>query len=168
MQLQTLFFALLSAASTITAASIPRAPFGNGTLATPDPRFIPTDFGVTAGVPAPSQPGSCLGAGGKLIPCTCPPKSTDPRFLAGLTQALTEGFFPDPSVQSPINLARFNDAADTSTRTSQLRATVMIQVMQSLSGKKGAGCPGVAVPVLVNQQKTGQVGDAASVGSAGR
>jgi len=71
-------------------------------------------------------------------------------------------------VATPINLARFNDASDTSVQTNRDRATAMVQVLQSLSGNKGQGCPGVAYPVLVNQQRTGVLGSAAGVGAAGK
>jgi hypothetical protein len=129
--------------------------------------MIPTFFGVTAG--QGPQGDSCTGANGAAIPCNCPPEPNDPAFTGGLLQALTQGFFPDGSVVTPIDLARFNDASDTSEQTNRERATAMVQVMQSLTGQKGVGCPGVAYPVLVAQQNTGIVGgDAAIAGNAGR
>lgn len=113
---------------------------------------IPASFGITAGA------NGCTGANNAPIPCDCPPAPSDPRFLGGLASLLTRGFFPDASVPSPIDLRRFNDAGDRSVATNRDRATAMIQVMQSLSGNKGQGCPGVSTPVLVAQQRTGVLG----------
>ncbi|KAK0749795.1 hypothetical protein B0T18DRAFT_287905, partial [Schizothecium vesticola] len=118
---------------------------------------IPASFGVTAGATRTAG-GGCTGANNAPIPCDCPPAPNDPRFLGGLASLLTQGFFPDPSVAAPIDLRRFNDAADRSVATNRDRATAMIQVMQSLSGNKGQGCPGVSTPVLVAQQRTGVLG----------
>ena len=115
---------------------------------------IPTDFGITAGQGRDSvQAGSCAGANNAPIPCDCPPAPNDERFLGALAQALGQGFFPDPSVVTPIDLASFNDATDQSSATVRNRATAMIQVLQSLTGAKGQGCPGASVPVLVAQQR---------------
>ncbi|KAK3346661.1 hypothetical protein B0T25DRAFT_521030 [Lasiosphaeria hispida] len=131
---------------------------------------IPASFGVSAGAGRDRvQAGSCTGANNAPIPCDCPPAPTDPAFLASLAQALRQGFFPDPSVASPIDLRRFNDARDASPQTNTDRATAMIQVLQSFSGTKGQGCPGVSFPVLVGQQRSGVLGgDGSDVGAAGR
>lgn len=84
---------------------------------------------------------------------TCPaPGSRDKDFLDKLALSLTQGFFPDPSVTTPLDLATFNNATDTSDDTARQRATAMIQVLQSLSGTKGEGCPGASFPVLAALQ----------------
>ncbi|KAK0648702.1 hypothetical protein B0T16DRAFT_287802, partial [Cercophora newfieldiana] len=108
---------------------------------------IPSNFGI--------QTGSGVGANNVPIPADCPPSPSDPRFLGGLASLLTQGFFPDPSVPSPIDLERFNNAGDQSEQTNRERATAMVQVMQSISGTKGVGCPGASFPVVINQQRTG-------------
>ncbi|KAK0725282.1 hypothetical protein B0H67DRAFT_450405, partial [Lasiosphaeris hirsuta] len=131
---------------------------------------IPASFGVQAGDGRDRvQAGSCTGVNDAPIPCACPPAPTDPVFLASLARALRQGFFPDPSVASPIDLRRFNDAGDASPQTTADRATAMIQVLQSFSGTKGQGCPGVSFPALVSQQRSGVFGgDGSNVGVAGR
>ncbi|KAK1831174.1 hypothetical protein QBC39DRAFT_391379 [Podospora conica] len=129
---------------------------GGGDVSQINRAVIPATFGITAG--SGPRANGCTGANNAVIPCDCPPLPSDPRFLGGLASLLTQGFFPDPSVASPIDLRRFNDAADQSVATNKNRATAMIQVMQSLSGNKGQGCPGVSTPVLVAQQQTGVVG----------
>ncbi|KAK5662650.1 hypothetical protein OQA88_8566 [Cercophora sp. LCS_1] len=117
---------------------------------------IPNDFGIVAGSGRDQvQAGACTGANNAPIPCSCPPAPNDPQFLNSLSQALSQGFFPDQSVSTPISLQAFNDASDQSEATNRQRATAMVQVLQSLSGTKGQGCPGVSYPNLVNQQRTG-------------
>ncbi|GAB1317644.1 hypothetical protein MFIFM68171_07854 [Madurella fahalii] len=139
-------------ATTASAAATPRQGRINQNL-------IPPNFGVTAGQGKDQiQPGSCVGANNQPIPCSCPPAPNDADFLAKLTQALTQGFFPDESVQTPLTLDEFNNESDTSVDTRKKRATAMIQVIQSIDGQKGIGCPGVSVPVLARMQQTGQVG----------
>lgn len=119
---------------------------------------IPNDFGIVAGSGRDQvQAGACTGANNAPIPCDCPPAPNDPQFLNSLSQALSQGFFPDQSVTTPISLQAFNDASDQSEATNRQRATAMVQVLQSLSGTKGQGCPGVSYPNLVNQQRTGIV-----------
>lgn len=125
---------------------------GTGDPSQVNSAVIPASFGITAGA------NGCTGVNNAPIPCNCPPAPNDPQFLGGLASLLTQGFFPDASVPSPIDLRRFNDAADRSVATNRDRATAMIQVMQSLSGNKGQGCPGVSTPVLVAQQRTGVLG----------
>ncbi|KXX82386.1 hypothetical protein MMYC01_201354 [Madurella mycetomatis] len=139
-------------ASTASAAATPRQERINQNL-------IPPDFGITAGQGKDQiQPGSCVGANNQPIPCSCPPAPNDSDFLAKLTQALTQGFFPDESVRTPLTLDEFNDESDTSLDTGKKRATAMIQVIQSIDGQKGLGCPGVSVPALARMQQSGQVG----------
>lgn len=152
-------FAAAASASTLPA-HVPRQGGVN-------PAVIPQDFGIKAGVPSTVQPGDCVGANDKLIPCNCPPAPNDPDFLGKLSQGLSQGFFPDPSVQIPITLEEFNNAADVSVDTQKRRGTAMIQVMQSLRGTKGVGCPGVAVPNLVKLQQTGTI-TGGNVGNAGK
>ncbi|KAK3347286.1 hypothetical protein B0T25DRAFT_554091 [Lasiosphaeria hispida] len=122
---------------------------GGGNAGQINTAVIPDDFGI--------QAGSGVGANGTPIPRECPPAPSDPAFLGGLSQLLTNGFFPDPSVPAAIDLERFNDAGDQSVQTNRDRATAMVQVLQSLSGTKGVGCPGASVPVLIAQQRTGIV-----------
>lgn len=132
---------------------------------------IPKSFGVKAGEGKDKiQPGSCVGAKDKPIPCYCPPAPDSPEFLQKLTKALTDGFiFSKDQVALPITLDKFNDESDTSVPTQKLRATAMIQVMQNFNlTTQGVGCPGVAVPVLGKMQQTGEVGgDTSGVGVQG-
>ncbi|KAK3934308.1 hypothetical protein QBC46DRAFT_83320 [Diplogelasinospora grovesii] len=160
---------LLTVAGTsfVSAGPVPVARQAGGQV---DTSLIPTDFGFKAGDGKDKvQVGSCTGAANKPIPCDCPPAPDNATFIGDLSTALNQGFFPDPSITVPINLTRFNDKSDTSAQTNRDRATAMVQVLQSLSGTKGVGCPGAAFPVLIAQQQTGQVGGStASVGNAGR
>ncbi|KAK0611653.1 hypothetical protein B0T14DRAFT_530826 [Immersiella caudata] len=122
---------------------------GPGDASQVNTAVIPNDFGI--------QAGSGVGANNVPIPADCPPSPSDPRFLGGLAALLTQGFFPDPSVPAPLDLAAFNNAADQSQNTVRQRATAMVQVMQSISGTKGVGCPGASFPVVIAQQQTGVV-----------
>ncbi|KAK0625397.1 hypothetical protein B0T17DRAFT_492485 [Bombardia bombarda] len=143
-------------------------PQAGGSFGAVDPQFIPPSFGVVANQGRVDSV-TCTGINGALIPCNCPPARDDAKFLGGLNAALTQGFFPNPSIKTPITLAKFNDASDKSPNTNKQRATAMIQVMQSLSGTLGKGCPGVSFPTLINQQRTGEFGVLpASVGNAGK
>ncbi|KAK4452215.1 hypothetical protein QBC34DRAFT_276915, partial [Podospora aff. communis PSN243] len=108
---------------------------------------IPSDFGI--------QAGSGVGVNNVPIPADCPPSPSDPRFLGGLATLLTQGFFPDQSVPAPLGLDAFNNAADQSETTVRQRATAMVQVMQSISGTKGVGCPGASFPVVIEMQRSG-------------
>ncbi|KAK3385160.1 hypothetical protein B0H63DRAFT_179955 [Podospora didyma] len=125
--------------------------------------MIPLDFGIT-------RNSQCLGAKGKSIPCNCPPDSRDPDFIAKLGQSLSQGFFPDASIVTPLTLEKFNNVDDKSEATNRQRATAMVQVLQSLSGNKGQGCPGVSYPNIISQQSTGVFGGVAggNVGNAGK
>ncbi|KAK4192145.1 hypothetical protein QBC35DRAFT_447465 [Podospora australis] len=159
--MQTTFVLSLLAASASAIVHVPRQGSVNSAV-------IPQDFGITAGNGKDTiQVGSCVGANQKLIPCDCPPAPNDPNFLGKLSQGLSQGFFPDPSVALPISLEKFNDASDMSVATQKQRGTAMIQVLQSLRGGKGQGCPGVAAPNLVKLQQTGSIGGG-SVGNAGK
>ncbi|KAK4231832.1 hypothetical protein QBC38DRAFT_353691 [Podospora fimiseda] len=157
-------FILALFATAVSATTLPaHVPRQRGV----NPAVIPQDFGVQAGVRSTVQPGDCVGANDKLIPCDCPPAPNDPDFLGKLTQGLSQGFFPDPSVQIPITLQEFNDASDMSVDTQKRRGTALIQVLQSLRGPKGSGCPGVAAPNLVKLQQTGSI-SGGNVGNAGK
>jgi len=120
---------------------------GGGNGGAVNTALIPNDFGI--------QSGSGVGANNVPIPADCPPSPSDPRFLNGLASLLTQGFFPDPSVPAPIDLETFNNANDQSEGTNRARATAMVQVLQSISGTKGVGCPGASFPVVITQQRTG-------------
>ncbi|KAK3313062.1 hypothetical protein B0H66DRAFT_632011 [Apodospora peruviana] len=135
-------------------------------LARPDQSFIPNFAAdVVRGTKAEGSADCIVSPASKArIPCTCPPDSDDPNFLAGLALALNKGSFPVGSdVVAPINLAQWNSQpADQAAQAAlqQQRATVMIQVLQSLSGQKGVGCPGASTPALVKQQNPSAVGPA--------
>ncbi|EJT70267.1 hypothetical protein GGTG_12440 [Gaeumannomyces tritici R3-111a-1] len=126
------------------AAGRPTGGGGGGSISAD---LVPS-FGVERGVnPNARQRGSCDGANGVLISCSCPPDRA--AFVAKLGQAVAQGnvfgtpisFDTDPANQSPA--------------ANRNRATAMLVVLQSLDGTKGVGCPGAAAPNFVAQQRSG-------------
>ncbi|KLU86916.1 hypothetical protein MAPG_05923 [Magnaporthiopsis poae ATCC 64411] len=111
------------------------------------PDLVPA-FGVERGVNADArQRGSCDGANGVLISCSCPPDRA--AFIAKLSDAVAQGSV----FGTPITFDR--DPANQSPAANKDRATAMLVVLQSFDGAKGVGCPGAAAPNFVAQQRTG-------------
>ncbi|KAK8064181.1 hypothetical protein PG996_008833 [Apiospora saccharicola] len=112
------------------------------------------DFGLTAGVPSKSQPGSCVGANNINIPCTCPPSKA--AAAAALTTFVSRGkagsvpvAFPDP-------------ARDASLAANRARINAIVNTLQNLNfdktGRTGDGCPAASFPGLAAVQKKLQGG----------
>ncbi|KAL8378081.1 hypothetical protein RB595_008672 [Gaeumannomyces hyphopodioides] len=105
-------------------------------------------FGIERGVNANArQRGSCDGANGVLISCSCPPDRA--AFIAKLGEAVAQGNVFGTPITFDTNPASQGAAANRN------RATAMLVVLQSFDGAKGVGCPGAAAPNFVAQQKTG-------------
>ncbi|KAK7967885.1 uncharacterized protein PG986_002162 [Apiospora aurea] len=107
------------------------------------------DYGLAAGVPSKSQPGSCVGANNINIPCTCPPPRAE--VAAALTAFVARGkagsvtvSFPDPS-------------ADTSLAGNRARINAIVNTLQNFNfdktGRTGDGCPAASFPALAAVQK---------------
>ncbi|KAK8113465.1 hypothetical protein PG984_013991 [Apiospora sp. TS-2023a] len=120
------------------------------------------DFGLTAGVPSKSQPGSCVGANNINIPCTCPPSKA--AVASTLTTFVSRGkagsvpiAFPDP-------------AKDTSLAANRARINAIVNTLQNLNfdktGRTGDGCPAASFPDLAAVQKKLQGGENVQVGGA--
>ena len=92
------------------------------------------DFGVTAGVPDPKQPGSCLGLGGATIPCFCPPPRDE--FIARLNEVVAAGNAFGHPAEFPT---------DDSAASAAARKSALIVTMQNFNGTaSGVGCPSKA------------------------
>lgn len=117
----------------------------------PDPLdFFPTTFGVQRGIPSPDGSADCQGATPDVkINCTCPPDVDDPTFRAAVKIALNKGFFPGPEETVPIDITQWNNNGQAGSAELQAqRNLVMVIALQSLTGEKGKGCPGVSAPAL--------------------
>lgn len=139
---------------------------GNGNAANatgPISESVIPDYGLAAGVPSKSQPGSCLGANNINIPCTCPPSKA--AVAATLTTFVARGkagsvpiSFPDP-------------AQDTSLAANRARINAIVNTLQNFNfdktGRTGDGCPAASFPDLAAVQKKLQGGENVQVGSAG-
>lgn len=125
----------------------------------PNPAGFPADFGLTPG------PVLCSGnrvgdkPGEKNIACDCPPAPTNATFRAAVKVALNLGFFPDQRNAVPpvleadfarvtMNIRQWNDLSFTDPAAIALRNGAMVVAFQSLSGKRGVGCPGISAPVF--------------------
>jgi len=103
-----------------------------------DPSLVPA-FGIQAGVPSASQPGSCQGANDINIPCQCPP-STD-AFIQRLQQFAAAG----NAFGIPITFS--TDVSDMSVQTQLNRINACINTLQNFDDTtKGAGCPAASAP----------------------
>ncbi|KAK8032603.1 hypothetical protein PG990_002337 [Apiospora arundinis] len=142
---------------------------GNGNAAPPaknatgpiSESVIP-DYGITAGQPSKAQPGSCLGANGINIPCTCPPSK------AAVASTLTTFVSRGKAGSVPIS---FPDASDTSLAANRARINAIVNTLQNFNfdktGRTGDGCPAASFPDLAAVQKKLQGGENVQVGSAG-
>ncbi|KAK8065208.1 hypothetical protein PG997_011955 [Apiospora hydei] len=124
------------------------------------------DYGLAAGVPSKSQPGSCVGANGINIPCTCPPPKAE--VAAALTAFVARGkagsvpvSFPDPSA----------GGGDTSLAGNRARINAIVNTLQNFNfdrtGRTGDGCPAASFPALAAVQKRLQGGENVQVGGLG-
>ncbi|KAK8112221.1 uncharacterized protein PG998_008678 [Apiospora kogelbergensis] len=130
---------------------------GNGNAANatgPISESVIPDYGLAAGVPSKSQPGSCLGANNINIPCTCPPSKA--AVAATLTTFVARGkagsvpiSFPDP-------------AQDTSLAANRARINAIVNTLQNFNFDKTGPSPDLAAV-----QKKLQGGENVQVGSAG-
>lgn len=120
------------------------------------------DFGLTAGVPSKSQPGSCVGANNINIPCTCPP--TKAAVASTLATFVSRG----KAGSVPIT---FPDTGDKSLAANRARINAIVNTLQNLNfdktGRTGDGCPAASFPDLAAVQKKLQGGENVQVGSAG-
>ncbi|KAK4217435.1 hypothetical protein QBC37DRAFT_45805 [Rhypophila decipiens] len=112
--------------------------------------FFPKDFGVQRGIPLGDGSARCQGANPSVaIDCSCPPDVDDPTFRAAVKIGLNMGFYPQPDVTMPIKIDEWNNNGQLGDKELQKkRNLVMVIAIQSLTGNKGLGCPGVSVPVL--------------------
>lgn len=133
----------------LSAELLPQNVASNDPTLLPDPQFLPPDFGIQRGIPLGDGSDNCRGANGKGINCTCPPDVDDVTFLETLKIALNTGFFPDPSTTVPIRLDDWNNGGNGPEIQAQ-RNLVMVICLQSLTGFKGRGCPGVSAPALAS------------------
>ncbi|KAK6848798.1 hypothetical protein PG995_012631 [Apiospora arundinis] len=106
------------------------------------------DYGITAGQPSKAQPGSCLGANGINIPCTCPPSK------AAVASTLTTFVSRGKAGSVPIS---FPDASDTSLAANRARINAIVNTLQNFNfdktGRTGDGCPAASFPDLAAVQK---------------
>ncbi|KAK6832851.1 hypothetical protein PG987_007545 [Apiospora arundinis] len=153
--------------STTTSAAVPSATGnkgnGNAKNATgPISESVIPDYGITAGQPSKAQPGSCLGANGINIPCTCPPSKA--TVASTLTTFVSRG----KAGSVPIS---FPDASDTSLAANRARINAIVNTLQNFNfdktGRTGDGCPAASFPDLAAVQKKLQGGENVQVGSAG-
>lgn len=155
MKFSVVFF-LASTAVALPAMSTPPRAAAAGAITA---AIIP-DFGVTPGVQSTAQPGSCVGAGGKNIPCTCPP--TKDAFVTTLNTFVSRA----KAGNTPIAFS--TDFSDQSVKTNLARINAMVNTMQNLNfdktGRTGDGCPAVSFPTLANIQKQLQSGQNVTIG----
>lgn len=123
-------FSVLALAA--TAIALPTPPQATVVI---DLALIPS-FGIEAGIPSTTQPGSCQGAGNVNIPCQCPPAWDE--FIERLAQFVSVGnafgvpvtFPTDDSIQSQLD-----------------RIDACIDALQNVDGTAlGEGCPIAAAP----------------------
>jgi hypothetical protein len=123
-------FAILALAATALALPEPQL-----TAQVIDSTLVPF-FGIEAGVPSATQPGSCQGANNVNIPCSCPPAWD--QFVERLQQFVSAGnvfgipiIFPtDNSIQSQLS-----------------RIDACIDTLQNMDDSAlGEGCPIAAAP----------------------
>lgn len=140
------FFTTALALLATTASAVPTYRDIMSRQNTIDPSLVPS-YGIQRGVNPES--GSCDGANGVKIPCSCPPLRQD--FLNKLNQNVAAGnvlgneitFNTDPNVQD--------------SQTNIDRATAMLITLQNFNGTAGVGCPAASAPNFLSQQQTGQV-----------
>ncbi|KAK8034182.1 hypothetical protein PG993_009177 [Apiospora rasikravindrae] len=155
-----------SSGTTTNSAAVPSATGGKGSgkgnaTGAISESVIP-DYGLAAGVPSKSQPGSCVGANNINIPCTCPPPKAD--VAAALTTFVSRG----KAGSVPVS---FPDTSDTSVGANRARINAIVNTLQNFNfdrtGRTGDGCPAASFPDLAAVQKKLQGGENVQVGSAG-
>ncbi|KAF2800537.1 hypothetical protein K505DRAFT_320415 [Melanomma pulvis-pyrius CBS 109.77] len=132
------------AATTIPSNPLPEAGnnTGNGQGAAQNGSFdasLVPEFGVQAGI-GPDGAGNCVGNGGKLIPCQCPPDRD--AFIQKVGAAVAAGNSEGVPVEFPT---------DNSSASKKARIQTAIVVLQNLNGK-GVGCPAAATTFLEQQR----------------
>ena len=142
MQYSYALFALVATVAAVPHALVRRAI---------NPILVP-DFGVTAGVPSTTQPGSCQGLNGVNIKCTCPPPRQ--QFLAKLNQFVGQGTAGKSG--EPISFPEGNDPASIA-----LQNHALIITMQNFDDTvKGEGCPAAAAVFKEGTTPSGDAGHA--------
>lgn len=119
MQLTTLLTTFLLSTPSLALA----LPSPNLTTRAVDPALVP-EFGITAGQ-NPQPDGSCTGAGGASIPCTCPPDRN--AFLDTLNSLVDNG------------QASFPTGDDADSKRARIMAAML--ALQNVGGSAGVGCP---------------------------
>ncbi|KAK8058075.1 hypothetical protein PG994_008523 [Apiospora phragmitis] len=121
---------------------------GNGNATGVINESVIPDYGLTAGVPSKSQPGSCVGANNINIPCTCPPSKAD--AAATLSTFVARG----KAGSVPIS---FPDTSDKSSAANRARIDAIVNTLQNINfdktGRTGDGCPAASFPSLAAVQK---------------
>ncbi|KAF2708444.1 hypothetical protein K504DRAFT_355557, partial [Pleomassaria siparia CBS 279.74] len=97
------------------------------------------EFGIQAGQ-QPDGTGNCVGNGGKLIPCQCPPNRAS--FIQKVGAAVAAGNSAGVPVKFPT---------DNSSASKKARIQTSIVVLQNLNGR-GVGCPAAATTFLEQQK----------------
>ena len=135
---------------------------GNGNATGPISESAIPDYGLAAGVPSRSQPGSCVGANNINIPCACPPSK------AAAASALTAFVARGRAGRVPV---AFPGAADTSLAANRARVDAVVNTLQNFNfdrtGRAGDGCPAASFPALAAVQRRLQAGENVQVGAAG-
>ncbi|KAI0775601.1 hypothetical protein BD413DRAFT_602820 [Trametes elegans] len=119
------FFAAAAAASVFAAPTLQ----ARGV----DPALVP-EFGVQRGA-GPDGTGNCVGLGGKLIPCSCPPDRGE--FIASLNANVAAGHAinnPGIGVSFPTGQSKADQ---------QARIVALLVTLQNIQGP-GKGCPAVS------------------------
>ncbi|KAI0369417.1 hypothetical protein BV20DRAFT_363776 [Pilatotrama ljubarskyi] len=107
-----------------------------------DPALVP-DFGIQAGA-SPDGHGNCVGFGGKLIPCSCPPPRD--QFINDLNANVAAGHaVNNPGI--PISFPTGPSKAD-----QQARIAALLVTLQNINGP-GIGCPAVSTVYAQLQQQ---------------
>lgn len=120
-----------------------------------NPALVP-DFGVTPGIPSPSQPGSCQGLTAAPIQCNCPP--TREVFLAKLNKFVAQGNV----FGIPIS---FPEGDDPDSITAQNNA--LVNTLQNVDETtKGKGCPQGAAVFKQGATRSGDAGNAGGAAAA--
>ncbi|KAK7935959.1 hypothetical protein PG985_001454 [Apiospora marii] len=135
---------------------------GNANATGPISESVIPDYGLAAGVPSKSQPGSCVGANNINIPCTCPPSK------AAVASTLMVFVARGKAGSVPIS---FPDTSDTSLAANRARINAIVNTLQNFNfdttGRTGDGCPAASFPALAGVQKKLQGGENVQVGGAG-
>jgi hypothetical protein len=131
-------FVIAALAATVIAAPAPQASAAaSGSV---DPNLVP-QFGVQANQ-NPDGTGNCDGAGGKKIPCFCPPDRN--AFIQKMQQFVGAG----NALGTPVSFPTDNSAA-----SQKQRLTTSIITLQNFNGTPGVGCPAASTTFVQQQQQ---------------